>query len=217
MLKYKCLVFDHDDTVVNSTPEIHFPAFIKALEKLRPQIKISLEEYTMYSFEPGFFALCTEILKFTKEEGEIQLAIWQDTIKNCIPDYFAGLERIIRRQKDEGGKICVVSHSSSEIIKRDYMTHFGIEPDIVFGGEVGQDKRKPNPYPLREIMRILELQPNELIMVDDLKPGLDMAKACGVQFVYAGWSNTVPRIAQYMRKNSDYYFDTVEDFTRFLD
>jgi len=24
MLKYKCLVLDHDDTVVKSTPEIHF-------------------------------------------------------------------------------------------------------------------------------------------------------------------------------------------------
>ena len=27
MLKYKCLVLDHDDTVVQTTKDIHFPSF----------------------------------------------------------------------------------------------------------------------------------------------------------------------------------------------
>jgi len=217
MLKYKCLVFDHDDTVVNSTPEIHFPVFEKTLSLLRPNIKMSLEEYTMYSFEPGFYNLCTEILKFTEKELEFQLAIWQETVKNLIPSYFEGFDKIIEQQKNAGGSVCVVSHSFSEVIKRDYKALFGMEPDIVFGGELGEDKRKPSPYPLLEIMRILDLRPCDLIMVDDLKPGLDMAKACGVDFAYAGWSSKVPQIAEYMRKNSDFNFDTTYEFQKFLD
>ncbi|HOK48860.1 MAG TPA: hydrolase, partial [Sedimentibacter sp.] len=30
-MKYKCLVLDHDDTAVKSTPDIHYPSFVKAL------------------------------------------------------------------------------------------------------------------------------------------------------------------------------------------
>ncbi len=43
-------------------------------------------------------------------------------------------------------------------------------------------------------------------MVDDLKPGLDMAKSCEVDFACAGWSHIVPDIIEYMSKNSDFYF-----------
>ena len=34
MLKYPCLVLDHDDTVVRSTPTIHYPAFVETLKAL---------------------------------------------------------------------------------------------------------------------------------------------------------------------------------------
>lgn len=37
-------------------------------------------------------------------------------------------------------------------------------------------------------------------MVDDLKPGYDMAKACGVPFACAGWSdNQIPVVREYMQ------------------
>ena len=32
-MKYKCLVLDHDDTVVDSTASIHYPAFLEAAEE----------------------------------------------------------------------------------------------------------------------------------------------------------------------------------------
>jgi phosphoglycolate phosphatase/pyrophosphatase PpaX len=36
MLKYKCLVLDHDDTVVQSEATVNYPCFLLALEKFRP-------------------------------------------------------------------------------------------------------------------------------------------------------------------------------------
>ncbi len=63
MLKYKCLVLDHDDTVVRSTPEIHFPVFKNTLFKLRPSIEITLDEFMMYCFDPGFNSLCFDMAK----------------------------------------------------------------------------------------------------------------------------------------------------------
>ena len=36
-MRYKCLVLDHDDTVVNSTATIHYPCFCEFLKEVRPQ------------------------------------------------------------------------------------------------------------------------------------------------------------------------------------
>ena len=76
--------------------------------------------------------------------------------------------------------------------------------------------RKPNPYALQEIMRRFALRPAELLMVDDMKNGYDMARACGVPFACAGWSHSDPMIIDFMRQNSDFYFETVTAFEAFL-
>lgn len=216
MLKYPCLVLDHDDTVARSTPEIHFPVFKDTLSKLRPNINMSLNDFMLYCFEPGFNSLCFDILNFTDTEMDYQLSNWKKHVSANIPSFYEGFTQIIRRQKEAGGLVCVVSHSVSENILRDYRVNCGIEPDLIFGWELGEDKRKPNPYPLKEIMDKFNLLPKELIMIDDLKPGYDMAKSCGVDFACAGWSNQNPHIEEFMKENCDYYFNKVEKFENFL-
>ena len=58
-MRYKCLVLDHDDTVVNSTASIHYPAFLEALKILRPGVEpLTLEEYFKEKFDPGLIELC---------------------------------------------------------------------------------------------------------------------------------------------------------------
>ena len=49
-------------------------------------------------------------------------------------------------------------------------------------------------------------------MLDHLKPGYDMARACGVPFAAAGWANDIPEIERFMRRNCDRYFKTVVGF-----
>ena len=41
-LQYKCLVLDHDDTVMNSTALVHHPSFLVALKELRPGLTMDL-------------------------------------------------------------------------------------------------------------------------------------------------------------------------------
>ena len=54
-------------------------------------------------------------------------------------------------------------------------------------------------------------------MVDDLKPGYDMAKACGVPFACAGWSdNQIPVVREYMQKYCDYYVKTTAELEKIL-
>ena len=46
-MKYRLLVFDHDDTAVNSTATIHHPCFVRFLEEYYPGR--SLEHFRLYS------------------------------------------------------------------------------------------------------------------------------------------------------------------------
>ena len=132
------------------------------------------------------------------------------------PAAYQGIREIMLRQRAEGGLICVASHSLEKNIRRDYAANDLPQPDLVFGWDLPVERRKPNPFPLQEIMRIYGLKPEELLMIDDLKPGFDMASGCGVDFAAAGWANDIEEIERFMRQNSRYYFKTVEELNTFL-
>ena len=203
MTRYRCLVLDHDDTTVMSTPCIHYPSFMDTLSHLRPEVKLTLDEYVQLSFDPGFEKLCYDILHFTKEEMDWQLKNWQSFVRRAIPDFHQGMPQIIRRQKAEGGLVCVVSHSYSHFVLRDYAHAALPEPDLTLGWELGADKQKPHPWPLEEIMRRFQLSPRDILMVDDLKPGFDMARAAGCDFAAALWAYESEDMRRVMRKGCE--------------
>ena len=53
------------------------------------------------------------------------------------------------------------------------------------------------------------LKPEEVLVIDDLMPGLDMARAAGVPFAAAGWCFDIPENERHMWENADFYFPTV--------
>ena len=215
-MRYKCLVFDHDDTVVNSTATIHYPSFVAFLEEYYPGRKCTLEEYFLKNFSPGFIPMCREEYGMSDEDLAVEGKFWREYVRTRIPKAYPGIREIMERHKAAGGLLCVVSHSYEDNIRRDYRANGLPEPDLVFGWEQPVERRKPNPWPLEEIMRQLELRPEELLMIDDLKPGYDMARACGVDFAAAGWANNIPQIEDFMRHNCEHYFKTVAELAAFL-
>ena len=216
MLRYRCLVLDHDDTVTDSTAHIHYPAFLDEMEQMRPGVWMSLQDYFRINFDPGFLPYMTEVLHFTDEELKQEYDIWQSWVQRIVPTVYPGMADIIRRQKAEGGYVCVVSHSVDFNIRRDYRENGRPEPDVVFGWEQPNDRRKPNPWPLLEIQRQLHLKPEEMLMVDDLKPGYDMAHAAGIPFAAACWAYDVPEIKAFMAQYSKLRFDTPEELGKYL-
>ena len=68
MLKYPCLVLDHDDTVVQSEKTIGYPCFCQTLRRLRPEVTLTFEDYVMGCHNLGFVAMCREKWNFTDEE-----------------------------------------------------------------------------------------------------------------------------------------------------
>ena len=127
------------------------------------------------------------------------------------------MDAVIRRQKEEGGLICVASLSTKEIIDRDFMHHFGFLPDAVYDYDLPPHQRKPSSYALEAIMAQFHLKPEELLMVDDMKPGYTMAKAAGVPTAFAGWSKAeFPELTSEMRSLCDYSFASARELEAFL-
>ncbi len=215
-MRYQCLVFDHDDTVVNSTATIHWPCFVDFLAQRRPGTSCSLEKYFIKNFDPGFLPMCREDYGLSDAELDDELRFWKAYVRDHVPSAYPGIREMMERQKAEGGLVCVVSHSLDFNIRRDYRENGLPEPDAVYGWEQPLERRKPSPWPMQEIMRRFELQPRDLLMIDDLKPGYDMARACGVDFAAVGWANDIPAIERFMRGNCRWYFKTVPELAAFL-
>ena len=215
-MKYKCLVFDHDDTVVNSTATIHHPCFQLFLEKYFPGRSCSLEHYFLKNFSPGFLEMCREEYGMDEETISMEGRFWLDYVKSHIPAAYPGIREIMERQKDAGGLVAAVSHSHDTNIRRDWAANGFPAPDAVYGWERPEEERKPSPFPLEDIMRRFSLAPKDILVIDDLKPGYDMARAVGADFAAVGWANDIPEIEAFMRENCANYFKTVEELDAFL-
>ncbi len=217
MRKYKCLVLDHDDTVVQSMKTLSYPFFCIELEQFRPGTTMTEEDYILECHRLGFAGLCRERFGFTDEEMKLEHKQWMEYILQHIPAPYPGIDRIIHRQKAEGGLVCVVSHSHVDNITRDYLAHFGILPDAIYGWELPPEQRKPNPWPLKDIMERFNLTNDDILVIDDMKLACTMAEPLGVKVCYAGWSGMgVQSLTDEMTALCDLHFDTTEEMFHYL-
>lgn len=217
MLKYPCLVLDHDDTVVQSMKTLSYPFFCYGLSLFRPGASMTLEKYIFECHNMGFLELCRHYFQFTDEELAQENQMWTEYLRSHTPDAFPGIDKVIHRHKEAGGLLCVVSHSAIENITRDYQTHFGILPDAIYGWDLPPSQRKPNPYPLLDIMEKYHLQPEDILVVDDMKLACQMSHPLGISVAYAGWNGLeVPQVASEMRSLCDFSFDCIMDLEAFL-
>lgn len=215
-MRYRCLVFDHDDTTVNSTATIHYPAFMAFLKEYYPGRSCTLEEYFVKNFHPGFIEWCVEDFGMSEEMLETETQFWLNYVDSRIPVSYPGIRELMMRQKEEGGLVCVISHSMKHNILRDFKQNGLPEPDLIYGWEEPPEHRKPNAWPMEQLISQFSLEPSEVLMIDDLKPGYDMAVKAGVDFAAAGWANDVPEIETFMRQNCRLYFKTVQELSEYL-
>lgn len=219
-IKYKCLILDHDDTAVESTASIHYPAHLEIMQLLRPKHPpVSLEGWFQKNYTPGIFEYYAKELGFNEEEMKIEYDVWRQHTQTKIPDFYDGFLDLLSEYKRRGGIITVVSHSDKDIIAKHYSHHSDndtIQPEIIFGWDNDKEKRKPNPYPAQSILNQLDLPKEDALILDDLKPGAEMGRASGVAVAGAGWGHQIPEIADDMKNSCSFYFRTIQEFRDFL-
>jgi len=218
--RYRCLVIDHDDTAVDSTASVHYPAHVRGMERLRPgQTPVDLDTWFCRNFDPGIMAFLTEELGFTPEEMAVEYDIWREYTTTRIPHFFPGFLDALAAYKARGGHIVVASHSETDNILAHYRAAgngSALIPDVVFGWELPADQRKPAPYPVLESIRRFDLAPHEVLVVDDLRPGIEMARAAGVDAAAVGWAHDIPQIREWMQRACVAYFSTVAEFAAYI-
>jgi beta-phosphoglucomutase-like phosphatase (HAD superfamily) len=217
-LRYRCLILDHDDTAVNSTATIHYPAHLAALRELRPHRPVpSLETWFLKNFDPGLMPYLQQELGMNAQELEQEFRIWREYTGSRVPRFYPGFLELLARYRREGGLIAVVSHSETDIIARDYrLAPGGVQPDMILGWEQDAGRRKPAPWPVRRILERFALEPQQALIVDDLKPGVQMARAAQVDIAAAGWGHSIPVIRAYMRANCSRFFSSVAELEAFV-
>ena len=168
------------------------------------------------NFAPGVLEFFEHEVGLSEREMKEEEVYWTDFVARFIPDAYEGMRELLEDYRRAGGIIAVTSHSFSHYIRRDYEHNALPMPDVIYGWELEREKRKPRPFALFDLMEKYGLSPDEMLVVDDLKPGLDMAHAAGVPFAAVGWAYQVDEIRAYMQKNAEFYLDRVAQLRELL-
>ena len=85
MLRYKCLVLDHDDTVVQTEKAIGFPYFRDYIEKIRPGQTLTFPEYVKDCNNMIFADMCRIRWQMTDEEQREEYFGWKEYSRKNTP------------------------------------------------------------------------------------------------------------------------------------
>jgi len=219
-LRYRCLVLDHDDTAVDSSASIHYPAHLEAMRRLRrDEEPFGLDGWFRYNFDPGIAGLLRDVIGLDEDEIAVEYTIWREHTRRGVPSFYPGFADLLLSFREAGGLLAVVSHSEAHDIRRHYEADpvaARVLPDLIYGWEDDERRRKPNPWPILQVLDTLGLEPPEVLVVDDLKPGVTMARAAGVPAAAAGWAHQIPELRRYMEAHCVAYLETVADLAHFV-
>jgi len=190
------------------------------MRRLRPEwTPVNLEGWFLKNFDPGISRYFRDELGLTEPELALELEIWRRFATTLRPHFFPGFLEAVGAYQQAGGLVAVASHSEAEVIRAHYRaqdTHPRVEPDVVYGWESGEGRRKPSPWPVDDLVRKFGLSRERVLVVDDLKPGVLMAQAARVAVAAAGWAHRLEPIERYMRENCVAYLESVPVFQEFV-
>ncbi|KAL7719104.1 Phosphoglycolate phosphatase [Entamoeba marina] len=219
-LRYKCIVIDHDDTTVDSTPSIHHPAYLEFCKEHKPELTpLTLAEWYQMLWEYNYLDYTKNVMKLTSEEQEMEFKHWISYVAKRKPVMFDGFLDMLTEFRKRGGIICVCSHSQETSIRRHYeeLTNGQFEPDMVFGYvREHPEMCKPHTYPIETIKTKYTLDNKDILVVDDLYPGIEMAQTAKVDCVGVTYGKGHELIYDRLKNSCKFIFESVESLKNFL-
>lgn len=185
----KSIIFDHDGLMVDTEP-LQSRAWIKILEKygktpeiygngLVHKVGITIDEnWDLLKLKYG-------IMKGTKYLEEQRSSIYKELLNQTRP--MAGLTELLGRlrkeKKSKKIKIAIASSSNREYIEM-VVNNFGIVDDfdvIVSGKDVAIGKPAPDIY--NTAAQLLGVNPENCIVIEDSRIGVEAAKAARMKVI----------------------------------
>ncbi len=214
-MRYSCLLLDHDDTTIDSTPVVHYRAHLEQMRRLgRHAEALSLEQWYRVNFHPGIRHYLEKQLQLSPDEQQLCYSIWREFTTTELPPFFDHLLLFLSHFKAAGGVLAVVSHSEPDVILRHYRSQSevpGLEPDEIFGWMGDPKKNKPYLWPVERMEQLYGFTREEMLVVDDLKPGIVMAREAGVASVGVGWSHRIPELRGHLEQIATWYAESIPE------
>jgi phosphoglycolate phosphatase-like HAD superfamily hydrolase len=219
-MKFPIILTDHDDTAVDSTPTIHHPAHVEQMKRLGMESHIkSVEDWFRINYDPGLHHFMNEELRLDEEQQKLCYEIWRRHTAGIDPPFFEGILELLSEVTRRGGSVFVVSHSEETIISRHYRNQSivpGFHPRGIYGWTGDPEKAKPGVWPVEDIISRYGFRSEEMIMIDDLKPGITMARNAGISSIGAAWSHAIGEIREDLGRIADVVFESVDEAAAWL-
>ena len=99
---------------------------------------------------------------------------------------YAGTAELMRRLKEEGWRIAVVSNKPDEAVRLLVAQHFGTLADTAMG-ETAQRRRKPAPDMVNDALKALGAEKSRAVYVGDSEVDIETAKNAGIACISVCW------------------------------
>ncbi len=212
--RFRCIIADHDDTNVDSTPNIHHPIYLELMSEVRPNIiPLDLRGFRGVNNNGGILEHYRNDLEFDEEMLEYAIDFWKShDLRNLQPPFYEGILEMFDEYRSKGGMIAISSHSDERRIREHFENSASFVPEEIFSSDLPKEMNKPSTYPIDYIVNNYGIRPEEIAVIDDMLPGHEMARKAGSYRLGAGWGI----YDEMIEANVDSYFNRVEDCRDFI-
>ena len=188
-MKKKYIIFDFDGTIAN-TNDVIIETW-KATFKRFHGYEIETRKAEVFFGETLRDTVTEQFPDYEYEEVRDYYRDYQDNNSTSSVYVFPGVGELIETLKQRGHKIGIATSRTTNSLGR-YLRRLGIEhfPDVIVAME-DVTKHKPDPESVIKTLEKFGANPDEAIMLGDIKYDIGSANAAGVDSVLIGWSHYV--------------------------
>ena len=205
----KGVLFDLDGTIIDSAPSI-IRCFEKTFADLFPEVVLTEEEKLSF-LGP---TLVQTFSKYTDDMDYVYKAfdhyVMHSTLEhdNDMIPAFPNAEAILKRLKEKGYKVGLVTSKKNNMAKRGLENNGLLKYIDILVGFDNVKNHKPAPDSLLKAADMLNLKPNELIYVGDHVNDIIAAKRANMKSVGVEFSHNIDKLKL---ENPDYIIKDLLD------